>query len=476
MKRNLKPFVTILLFIFTFSESLGKSYSRERVVIEKGVSLAQQLCHPNTVYIVRGDFDLGDFKGDNLITIPDECILQFDGGSLKNGVIVGRNTSIRADVEKIFGEGLSLKGSWNVVEAYPEWFGAKGDGIANDTEPIQKVFDCFETVNLTKDYRIDKLTIRDSRVLKSSSVNTLYTQEGVVLGDRCSIIAPNLTLQSLSEKDIDILRVGSKNTIILYGIIGKRPATTKYGSNTKSRGVVCNQIIFSKIRLHRIQYCKNGIYLFAGKDFPGDPKSGDTLNKLEIDVTWIADCLYGIYQGSVGSSEQANVNAYIEYCNTGWYVKDMFIGCHNIHFDDVNKWFEVYPGHNVSLGMLYLKSIRYSTFLAKTEGVIFGDTHIFLKDYEWHKPLTASSADKVPRVKTVNGFFIYRTDKRQPSWWDEKSGSWVGADGINIEDQRTGKKRPIGVPVGFMFFDTSINMPIWYIGGDSWVDAMGNSI
>lgn len=230
-----------------------------------------------------------------------------------------------------------------------------------------------------------------------------------------------------------------------YGIIGKRPVSTKYGSNTKSRGLVCDQIIFSKIRLHRIQYCKKGIYLFAGKDYSGDTKSGDTLNKVEIDVTWIADCQYGIYQGSEGSAEQANVNAYIEYCNTGWYVKDMFIGCHNIHFDDVNKWFEVYPGHKVSLGMLNLRSIRYSTFLAKTKGVSFGDTHIFLKDYEWCKPLTASSVDKLPQAKSVNGFSIYITDKGQPCWWDEKSDCWVGADGISI-------------------------------GGNLWVDALGNPI
>lgn len=472
----MKTFLNIVLLIFTLSASAGQSDSRERVVIDKGVSLAKQLSHPNTIYVIHCDFDLGDSKGNNPIIIPDECILQFDGGCIKNGVIVGRNTSIRAGIEKIFGEGLSVKGSWDIVEAYPEWFGAKGDGLVNDTEPIQKVFDCFETVNLTKNYRIDKLKIGNGRVLKSSATNTLFTYEGVVLGDRCSIIAPNLTLQSVSDKEIDILRVGSKNTILLYGIIGKRPVSTKYGSNTKSRGLVCDQIIFCKIRLHRIQYCKKGIYLLAGKDFSGDTKSGDTLNKVDIDVTWIADCLYGIYQDSEGSAEQTNVNAYIEYCDTGWYVKDMFIGCHNIHFDDVNKWFEVCPGHKVCLGMLNLKSIRYSTFLDKTKGVIFGDTHIFLKDYEWYKPLTASSVNKIPQEKNVNGLFIYRTDKGLPCWWDEKSGCWVGADGIDIEKQRAGKKRPIGIPIGFMFFDTSFNKPIWYIGDNSWVDAMGNPI
>ncbi len=472
----MKTILTILLLVFTISADADNSKAKGCVVVEEGVSLIKQFSRPNTIYIIRNNFDLGDSRGKNPIYIPEGCVLQFEGGSINNGVVVGRNTGIRAGLEKIFGTDVSIKGSWNIVEAYPEWFGAKGDGMVNDTDPIQKVFDYFETVNLTKNYRIDKLTIRNSRILKSSSANTLYIQEGVVLGDRCSIIAPNLTLQSVSDKEIDILRVGSKNTIILYGIIGKRPASTKYGSNTKSRGLVCDQIIFSKIRLHRIQYCRNGIYLFAGRDFSGDAKSGDTLNKVEIDVTWIADCQYGIYQGSEGSAEQTSINAYIEYCDTGWYVKDMFMGCHNIHFDDVKNWFEVYSGHNVSLGTLNLKSIRYATFLSKTKGIIFGDTHVYLKDYEWYRPLKAASTNDTPLAKSANGFFLYRTDKGQPCWWDEKAGCWVGADGINIEYSKAGKNRPTGVPIGFMFFDTSFNKPIWYIGENAWVDAMGNPI
>ena len=459
-----------------FELDLAKPSSYEAmntIVLSPKLSFVEQLTHENTIYIIRDVFNIRDSKSNIPVSIPFGCVLQFEGGLLCNGKIIGHKTEIKSGLQKIFNANVSLEGTWNVIEAYPEWFGAVGNGISDDTEAIRRSFAFFETVCLVNNYLIDSLSIRDNCVMKSASTNTLYTKNGIELGERCSIIAPNLTIESVSDKDIDILRVGSKNSIFLYAIIGKRPSTTKYGSNTKNRGLVCDQIIFSKIRLHRIQYCKNGIYMFAGKDFNGDSKVGDTLNKVEVDVTWIADCLYGIYQTSNGSSENTFINAYIEYCNTGWFVKDMLMGVHNIHFDDVNHWFEVYPGHVISLGTLNLKSIRLSTFLTKTKDVTFGETQVNLKDYYWYRPLMVSSDSEMSSLKKVDGLCIYRVDLKKPCWWDSKNGIWVDADGIRYDTARYGSKRPTEVPIGYMFYDTTINKPIWYIGNNEWVDATG---
>lgn len=447
--------------------------AKNTIVLNPKLSFAEQVTHENTIYIIREVFDIRDSKSNKPVSIPIGCVLQFEGGLLSNGRIIGHKTEIKSGLQHIFTTNVSLEGTWNVIEAYPEWFGAVGDGVSDDTEAIRRSFEYFETVCLVTNYLVDRLFIRDNCVMKSASTNTLYTKNGIELGERCSIIAPNLTIESVSDKDIDILRVGSKNSIFLYSIIGKRPSTTKYGSNTKSRGLVCDQIIFTKIRLHRIQYCKNGIYLFAGKDYKGDSKVGDTLNKVEVDVTWIADCLYGIYQASNGSSENTFINAYIEYCNTGWFVKDILMGGHNIHFDDVNHWFEVSPGHVISLGTLNLKSIRLSTFLSKTKNVIFGETQVSLKDYYWYKPLTFSSDDEMSNLKKVDGLCVYRVDLKKPCWWDSKKGIWVDSDGVIIDATKSGSKRPIDVPVGYMFYDTNINKPIWHKGNNVWVDAMG---
>jgi hypothetical protein len=64
---------------------------------------------PNKLYRILFDIDL---NGETL-TLPANVTLDFQGGSISNGVITGnfiKNTYLR-----------------------PEWFGAKGDGITDDS-------------------------------------------------------------------------------------------------------------------------------------------------------------------------------------------------------------------------------------------------------------------------------------------------------------------------------------------------------
>lgn len=74
----------------------------------------------NTTYIIRYSFDLNNAE----ITIPDNCILKFEGGSLNNGTLIGTNTSIDADLYTIFSN-ITFKGYYVVDKVFAEWFGAK---------------------------------------------------------------------------------------------------------------------------------------------------------------------------------------------------------------------------------------------------------------------------------------------------------------------------------------------------------------
>lgn len=83
----------------------------------------EMVSEENTVYVIQYDYILK-----SNITIPANCMLKFEGGSISGGyTVTGQNTGIQAGLVKIFNTDVILSGSWNVTEAYPEWFGAKGD-------------------------------------------------------------------------------------------------------------------------------------------------------------------------------------------------------------------------------------------------------------------------------------------------------------------------------------------------------------
>ena len=88
-----------------------------------------------------------DLNGE-VITLPQDCILHFSGGVVCNGTLKGDNTCIDAPITKIFGKDIVIVGSWNVDYAYPEWFGAKGDGKTDDRIPIQLALSGFINTKL----------------------------------------------------------------------------------------------------------------------------------------------------------------------------------------------------------------------------------------------------------------------------------------------------------------------------------------
>ena len=109
----------------------------------------------NTIFVIKYDFVLGED-----IEIPANSMLEFDGGSLSGAyTITGTNTGINAGLVKIFNTNVTLSGTWNVVEAYPEWFGAKGDGVTDDTNALQSTLNSFFKTVLTSDkYLVNEYT------------------------------------------------------------------------------------------------------------------------------------------------------------------------------------------------------------------------------------------------------------------------------------------------------------------------------
>ena len=98
---------------------MGRVYLRKHIVNGTNVLAQHMINKPNTIYIIQYDYCLAD----QTIEIPENCVLQFEGGSLRNGTIVGNNTIINSGLNKIFNFDLLLKGYFINTEYNAIWFG-----------------------------------------------------------------------------------------------------------------------------------------------------------------------------------------------------------------------------------------------------------------------------------------------------------------------------------------------------------------
>lgn len=131
----------------------------------------------NTVYVIQHDFDLNGRD----VTLPFNSVLVFDGGSIKSsgqqGVLRGNMSVISSPITNIFGHNVSIRGTWKNDIYYVEWFGAKGDGVTDDTKSIQAALDVSylstlpiqKTILLTGTYLItDTLNIYSNTTVKGT--------------------------------------------------------------------------------------------------------------------------------------------------------------------------------------------------------------------------------------------------------------------------------------------------------------------
>ena len=122
---------------------LGRTYLRKNIV--NGVNILSQdmINNPNTIYHIQYDYNLNG----QTITIPEGCVLRFNGGTISNG---------------------ELKG--NLLNEYlkPEWFGAKGDNSVNDSIAFQMAINLCNNSNTCKTIKLgQKHYLLDNIILYS---------------------------------------------------------------------------------------------------------------------------------------------------------------------------------------------------------------------------------------------------------------------------------------------------------------------
>lgn len=134
-----------------------------KVYLKKNKSFASQVTQQNTIYVIQYDFDLG---GES-VTIPENCVLEFDGGSLRNGTLVGNNTYLKYNAPFLYNCVLTrtfIQESDVVDEdvykiAYSQFkYGQSLLAIHSPNEKVifkKKTFNSFETLTVDRNLNID---------------------------------------------------------------------------------------------------------------------------------------------------------------------------------------------------------------------------------------------------------------------------------------------------------------------------------
>ena len=90
---------------------------KKNIVNGKNILTQEMVSKSNTIYEIRYDFDLNG----ETITLPNNCVLKFEGGSLKNGTLIGVNTCILASNSIIF-YNINILGIWKNSNVTSRWF------------------------------------------------------------------------------------------------------------------------------------------------------------------------------------------------------------------------------------------------------------------------------------------------------------------------------------------------------------------
>lgn len=144
------------------------------VVLDPSKSFCSQVKKAKTRYIVQSKFDLCG----ETVSMPQNSILEFNGGFLYNGELLGKNTLIVSKANQVFDTTIVLSGDWTGVELLPEWFGAKGDGLEDDTKAVQCAIDNGSVVVLSSTYKVKHLNINKSLLLKGGCLKAFLDEYG----------------------------------------------------------------------------------------------------------------------------------------------------------------------------------------------------------------------------------------------------------------------------------------------------------
>lgn len=143
--------------IIDIAKGLNRVILRKNIKEGKNILTQDMINKENTIYVIKYDFTLNED-----ITIPANCVLEFDGGSLKGNTIIGNHTKIIAGdyqifkkglyryrgyapvgttadfavVSSVIGDNINIKGTWDNDFVSSAWIGLDTISEQEDSAPL----------------------------------------------------------------------------------------------------------------------------------------------------------------------------------------------------------------------------------------------------------------------------------------------------------------------------------------------------
>lgn len=258
--------------------------------LKPGIPFSLQVTEPNTKYVIKHNFEL-----DSDVTIPENCVLEFDGGSISGAyTLTGTNTGISAGLVRIFDTNIALAGSWNVIEAYPEWFGAVGDGVNNDNVSIKKVLSYFEKVSFQtgRIYGFTDIVIGSNKELYGGGtlLYLVHPVERIAYYPITAMSVENVSIHNLIL-DGNINNAGISDDVYVVCDILTIGGNNIHVKDCHFVNAVDSAIMFSDCQNSSIENCK-----IDGASDLGIYVNGNTENSFKnnlISGCYIENCVYG---------------------------------------------------------------------------------------------------------------------------------------------------------------------------------------
>lgn len=109
---------------------LGRNFVRKNIVDGINLLSKEQFPTDSTIYVIQYDHDLNG----TTLDIPSNSTLYFEGGSISNGTLHFNNTTLAGNPNII----ADITGTIANANIEVGWFGAKGDGLTDDTLAIKR--------------------------------------------------------------------------------------------------------------------------------------------------------------------------------------------------------------------------------------------------------------------------------------------------------------------------------------------------